>query len=210
MAKHPLLARHTLGLIAAGMVVSSQPAFSAEPHRDDKVVSEDPNVRAAKKYAGVPYIYGGRLTEKNPGLDCLGLIFRALQDRYGIQWRSWSVKPSKLMDQLSKKDRQTILMSLEASKDAESFKNIKAGDLVFFLGTSKLEDVPVAKGLNGEDLFVWHTGIASGNGNVIHSSPFDDADGKPLRRVTEEPMVSMMKRVGFDGLIVIRYKPPAK
>ena len=55
-------------------------------------------VENAKKYIGTPYNWGGRLTEKYPGLDCLGLLFLAHSETFGSEWYNFSTYPSKIIE----------------------------------------------------------------------------------------------------------------
>jgi len=115
-------------------------------------------VENAKKYLGTQYHWGGRLTKKYPGLDCLGLLFVAHSETFGSKWYDFSVYPSKIVEknQLGKpvKGLDGIL-----SKDLD-FSKLKEGDIIYLLSESIIRDKPLAN-IQGKDYWPWHTGMYS-------------------------------------------------
>ncbi len=117
-----------LGLITASALVAGVPsrlprhAMHAQPQVESVIVKKEVKnalVESARKYLGIPYKEEGRLLVKNhkpAGLDCLGLIYAALEDVYGIGWRHqhgafhWSTTPSILMRQLDKTRKNTEII----------------------------------------------------------------------------------------------------
>jgi cell wall-associated NlpC family hydrolase len=164
-----------------------------------------PLEQIAKKYVGVQYNWEGRLTNSHPGLDCLGLLFVALEKKYEIPWKTWSVKPSELINQLDKKhDKRTILLTDTDEKGL--VKSLKPGDMLFFLRPVILSgDTPVAKNSKGKDFFVWHTALYEGDGKMVHASPFPDSKGEETYKVIEENVLQFMKNNAFDGLIAVTF-----
>jgi len=160
-------------------------------------------VNAARAYLNknnraVPYIWGGRNTENNPGLDCLGLIFVSIQDVTGIPWNYWSVMPSKLIKQLGD-GREVEFFYSENATEKDMIKDLKKGDVIFFLSTAPTRDKPVTSKKIGNDkiaYWVLHTAIYTGEGKIIHASPFDDD-----LCVVEENLYQFMKNTEMDGFI---------
>ena len=146
------------------------------------------------------YQWGGRDTKNHPGLDCLGLIFVSIQSLIGIKWTHWSVIPSKLIEQLGGERGILLLMSHNMPKDL-AIQSLKMGDLIFFLSTEKIRDIPlVVKRVNKTETEyrVIHTAIYTGDGKIIHASPFDDNIC-----VVEEDLFEFIERNQLDGYIAI-------
>jgi cell wall-associated NlpC family hydrolase len=108
--------------MAVSTVVGGAPLLPARhvvraPPQADTIIKKEaknPLVESARKYLGVPYEYGGRAAGgKARALDCLGLMFAALQENYGIGWRihrgvpHWNTTPSILIRQLDKAGKNT-------------------------------------------------------------------------------------------------------
>src|SRR3989344_4117888 len=127
-------------------------------------------VENARKYLNEEYSWGGRLTEKNPGIDCLGLIFLAYSETYNMKWTEFSVNPSKIVkkEQLGKpvKGLEGVLV-----KDID-FSKLEEGDIIYLLTTSKINDTSLAE-INKIKYWPWHTGIYSDKKNnlLLHAEP---------------------------------------
>lgn len=74
-----------------------------------KKEAKNPLVESARKYLGVPYEWGGRLG-KTKGLDCLGLMYAVIQEKYHIAWHRWSTTPFTLIHQLDKTGKNTKII----------------------------------------------------------------------------------------------------
>jgi cell wall-associated NlpC family hydrolase len=160
-------------------------------------------VLALRKHLGTDYTWDGRLTKRLPNLDCLGLIFRALEETTGVTWDRWSVMPSRLLTQLGNGRTITRVFVPNVTEKA-MVSGLEPGDVIFFLWPTPTSDKPVAhdvfKDADGRmisaDLWVWHTAIYTGANRIIHASPFD-GNGK----VIEEPLFDFAKRQKFLGFI---------
>ncbi len=134
-------------------------------------------VENARKYIGTQYRWGGRLTKKHPGLDCLGLLFLAHSETFGSKWYDFSVYPSKIVkkNQLGRpvKGLDGIL-----SEDL-NFSSLKEGDIIYLLSESSIKDEPLAK-IQGKNYWPWHTGMYSNKKKdlFLEASPF-------IKKVTE-------------------------
>ena len=100
-------------------------------------------VSYAKKFLGVPYVYGGASPS---GFDCSGFTMY-VYDNFGISMRHGAQAQAKL-GQAVKADK---------SSKSSLLKNLKVGDLVFFLDYETMDEIG-------------HCGIYIGDGNFIHAS----------------------------------------
>ena len=100
-------------------------------------------VSYAKKFLGVPYVYGGASPS---GFDCSGFTMYAYK-KVGISMPHGAQSQSRLGKKIStnKSSKSSIL------------NNLKAGDLVFFLDYQTMDEIG-------------HCGIYIGDGKFIHAS----------------------------------------
>ena len=137
---------------------------------------------AAKRYVGVPFVWGGRSKDE---LDCLGLLFLAYTEVTGKRWQGLSVLPSKLVKsgELGKpvEDIDGIL------REKIDYTQLKKGDIIYFLVTEKIydTDVPLLE-IDGIPYWVWHVGIYAGFDKkpmVLHACPSDHVKIEPLEGI---------------------------
>ena len=150
-------------------------------------------VENAKEYMGIQYLWGGRLTEKNPGLDCLGLLFRAYSKTFpGQSWLDISVYPSEIVEkgQLGSpvKDLSGCL------KENINYDFLKEGDIVYLLGTNKINDAPLDT-INGIKYWPWHTGIFSNKKDNLFLEAYPG--GTVLERSFEDVLSSQNTKAIF-------------
>ena len=100
-------------------------------------------VSYAKKFLGVPYVYGGATPS---GFDCSGFTMYVYK-KYGVSMPHGAQSQARLGKKITtnKNSKSSILNKL------------KAGDLVFFLDYETMDEIG-------------HCGIYIGNGNFIHAS----------------------------------------
>ena len=97
----------------------------------------------AKKFLGVPYVYGGASPS---GFDCSGFTMY-VYDNFGISLPHGAQGQAKLGEKVTaNKNSKTSLLN-----------NLEIGDLVFFLDYETMDEIG-------------HCGIYIGNGNFIHAS----------------------------------------
>ena len=196
------MGRRTLAaILVAGAISGAVPAKA-----QSNEASRQPLEKIARKYLETEYNWEGRLTHAHPGLDCLGLLFVALEKKYGISWKNWSVKPTELIRQLDQgHDKRTILLS--DSDEKSLLGKLRAGDLIFFLRPIALSgDSPAARDRGGKNFYVWHIAIYDGGGKMLHASPFPDAQGNETYKVVEENLTTFMRNNSFDGLVAVTFK----
>lgn len=185
--RHILLPAITAAMLSTGGVSTAW----AQNKAAIESITTNETVTAARKYLGTNYNWEGRMTRRYPGLDCLGLMFKALEERFGVPWQKWNTYPTKLIPQLGK-NSVVVIMSEGVSLD-----KLKEGDFIFFLWHDSHQDEPAV--VKGEDKYwVWHTAIYAGNGNIIHASPFNGR-----YKVVEEPLTSFMESNEFLGFIAV-------
>lgn len=100
-------------------------------------------VTYAKKFLGVPYVYGGA---SSSGFDCSGFTMYVF-DHFGISMRHGAQAQSKLGTKVS----------VDKSSKTSMLNNLKVGDLVFFLDYETMDEIG-------------HCGIYIGDGDFIHAS----------------------------------------
>ena len=100
-------------------------------------------VSYAKKFLGVPYVYGGASPS---GFDCSGFTMY-VYDNFGISMRHGAQAQAKLGKEVK----------ADKSSKSSLLKNLKVGDLVFFLDYETMDEIG-------------HCGIYIGDGNFIHAS----------------------------------------
>lgn len=100
-------------------------------------------VKYAKKFLGVPYVYGGA---SKSGFDCSGFTMYVYK-KFGISMRHGAQAQAKIGKAINAN-----------KKSASSLKgNLQPGDLVFFLDYETMDEIG-------------HCGIYIGNGKFIHAS----------------------------------------
>ncbi len=128
-------------------VVTPSPTPEPPPH---------PLVEAARAYLGRPYSFGGRGEQ----LDCLGLIFRAWSDVTGERWRDLSVMPTVLVGE---EQLGAPVPGLAGVRTADiDWALFRPGDFVLLLDPAENPAEPALVEVDGEPMWVWHTGLYSG------------------------------------------------
>lgn len=129
----------------------------------------DDAIAEARRYLGTEFRWEGRATSQLPGLDCLGLVFRAWGKVTGTPWRSYPVDPTKLVAS----GRLGTPVAALAGADRASLDPslLQPGDVVYLL----LEEQPIPD----DPLWVtlearywpWHVVLYTGGGKAINAHP---------------------------------------
>ena len=116
---------------------------SSENTNNNSGVTGSEIVAYAKKFLGVPYVYGGA---SSSGFDCSGFTMYVF-DHFGISMGHGAQMQSRLGE------------AVEANKNSKTslLENLEVGDLVFFLDYETMDEIG-------------HCGIYIGNGDFIHAS----------------------------------------
>ncbi|MFU8947269.1 C40 family peptidase [Mycetocola zhadangensis] len=117
----------TLSKLAGSTATQSVSAPSAEPATDSP--SGDDVVATAKKYLGVPYVFGG---EDSTGMDCSGLVQRVYAD-LGIDL------PRVVPDQAKK---GTAVGSLAEAQPGDLIVAKGSGHILIYAGDNKVIHAP--------------------------------------------------------------------
>lgn len=111
--------------------------------KEDSSTAGSQIVSYAKKFLGVPYIYGGASPS---GFDCSGFTMYVYK-HFGISMAHGAQSQAKLGKKIS----------ADKSSKSSLLNNLKPGDLVFFLDYETMDEIG-------------HCGIYIGDGNFIHAS----------------------------------------
>lgn len=177
----------TLSLIGSLTLAPFNESFTIQNSQYKNEVKNDSKkktfINNAKQYLGIEYGFGGRLTKKNPDLDCLGLIFLAYSKTFNENWTNFNVNPSELVKnhQLGKpvEGLDGILsLDVEVSK-------LEEGDIIYLLTTNSINDKPLAR-INEIAYWPWHVGIYSNKEKNLF------LEANPLHGVIEH---------GFDDVL---------
>lgn len=159
-------------------------------------------VENAKKYLGKEYVWGGRLTNDHPGLDCLGLIFLPYAKTFNKKWTEISTYPGIIIEK-QQLGKSVIGLDGILSTDADISK-LEEGDIIHLLnqrGPIDKNDIP-SKIINGIKYWTWHTGIYSNKEKnlFLHANP--GAYPRNEIKVAEYDLKEILKDDG--GIFVTR------
>lgn len=174
---------------------SAPPAAPPAPRQPTTAPSPtvEAAVIAAKTYMGKHYEWAGRDTAKNPGIDCLGLLFLGYGAATGTPWRKYPVNPSQIV---ASGRLGAPVPGLDGVARADiDWGLLRRGDVLYFLNEGyEIKDAPLWVRTDGAKFWPWHTGmyIDEGKGLALHASPWSG--------VIEEPL----EDVPFDALFVTR------
>ncbi|MEL6345170.1 MAG: NlpC/P60 family protein [Myxococcota bacterium] len=149
-----------------------------------------PALQAAQPWMGTPYQWGGRGTASHPGMDCLGILFRAYGAVDGVPWTAYAVNPSELV--ASGRLGQPVPGLSGIERGRINLEDLKPGDVLYFLIEGhEIPDAPLH--VEGDARFwPWHTGMYVRDGTVLHAAPGDVVTVQPLDEIP------------FDRLLVTR------
>ena len=140
-----------------------------------------PALEAARTWAGTPYRWGGRGTDAHPGMDCLGILFRAYGVMDGVPWWAYAVNPSELV---ASGRLGAPVPGLDGKPwSPEQVAQLEVGDVLYFLVEGyEIPDVPLVEDASGR-WWPWHTGLYAGEGQVLHAAPGGTVRTQPLSEV---------------------------
>ena len=156
-AFNSVLATTTVEGSASALGASTTPSATAGSTATANGVSGSDIVDAAKKYIGVPYVFGG---EDATGMDCSGLVQRVLAD-LGID------APRVVSTQ---QNLGVAVPSLAEAQPGDLIVTNNADHIVIYAGNNQIIHAPYA----GRDV-------------SLQRNYLTDADIKTIRRVTVEP-----------------------
>src|SRR3989344_4680397 len=203
-----------LALLTSLSLRFQNPSFSEKENLENKTINYSINdsikkqeekiilkrkefVENARKYLGTKWVWNGRLTKKNPNLDCLGLIFLAYSETYGKKWTEISGYPSEIIE---KRQLGNPVKGLEGIlKNNIDFNCLEEGDVIHLLKTRApidKKDLP-SKIIDGIEYRTWHTGIYSDKKNNLF------LQAEPGNKVVESNFKDYLQKTS-DGIFVTR------
>lgn len=165
----------------------ASPARSLPPQKAERFI------KAARELIGVRYELGGRLRIDGEGIDCQGVLFYAAERLGPCGWKSFSVMPTK---SVARQELGRRVPGLDPVASSELLiDKLQPGDVILFVDFMNNPAEPAIGKIDGEEVWVWHTGLYSGNGNVI------EAD---LPGVVETNLVGLLSTYSYAGVFVTR------
>ncbi len=185
-----IAAAYVRGAVALALVLAAASGTSADEPAAEEPALVEAAIANAEALLGEPYRWGGRKTEGNPGVDCLGLLYLAYGPPTNTPWRGYPVDPSKIVR--SRKLGAPVKGLDGVARESLSADKLKRGDVLYLLLAGyEIEDEPLWT--HGEVRYwPWHTALYLGGGEVMHAEP-----GGVVRRQALEEM-------SFDALFVTR------
>lgn len=153
-------------------------AAPGAPRGDDPVV--ETAIDAMAEYVDLPWTWGGRATARNPGIDCLGLLFRGYGRATDTSWWDYPVDPSKIVS--GGMLGQPVAGLAGVARGEVPYERLRRGDIVYFLRRNyKIEDAPLWHDA-GADYWPWHTGVYVDEGHryVLNAHPAYDVIRIPI------------------------------
>jgi cell wall-associated NlpC family hydrolase len=175
------------------------PPIAAAEIARPKIVAPSPSptaeaaIVAARTWLGTEYKWEGRGTDDHPGMDCLGLLFRAYGDTTGTSWKKYPVDPSPLVKS-GLLGKPVAGLDGVLRKDLDPAALVKGDVLYFLMANKRIEDEPLWHH-DGFPYWPWHTGLYAGEGRVLQADPWDTVQESDLYEVQ------------WDALFVTRVAP---
>ena len=169
------------------------PAHATVPADPDPIV--EAALTEAMRYAELPWTWNGRGTDRLPGIDCMGLLFRAYGTATGTPWRDHATDPSKLV--ASGKLGPPVPGLDGVLRGEVDPTKLRRGDIVYFLvKEQEIPDAPLMQ-RDGARYWPWHVGVYVGEGKqlVLNAHPTFDVVRMPLDAVL------------WDAIFVTRPRP---
>lgn len=153
-------------------------------------------LEAGRALKGQPYQLGGRL-KKGQGVDCEGVVFAVAERLTGCGWRSFPVDPTVMLATRALGDR---VKGLDPVASAElDLTRLQPGDVVLLVApTRNPKEGPIGQ-LAGVDVWVWHTGVYSGDGRWLVGDHY-------AGEVVEVPLADYLREHAdaYQGVFVLR------
>lgn len=151
---------------------------------------------AGRALLGVRYQLGGRMKD-GAGVDCEGVVFAVAERLTGCGWRSFPVDPTRIVATRALGDRVKGLDPI-ASADLD-LTLLEPGDVVMLVGAAKNpKEGPIGK-LSGHDVWVWHTGVFTGEGKWLVGDHY-------AGQVVEVPLDEYLEAHAdaYEGVFIVR------
>lgn len=163
-------------------------------------LSQNPWVEGARAHLGTTYELGGR-KRRGEGLDCLGVVLAGAERASGCGWKSFSVNPTELVA-LRSFGAPVEGLSPVASGSLD-VSALQPGDVLMLVAADRNpKEGPIGR-LDGVDVWVWHVGVYSGDGQWIVGDHF-------AGQTVETPLLAYLQAHAdtYSGVFVTR--PPGQ
>ncbi|HVE81632.1 MAG TPA: hypothetical protein VND93_02245 [Myxococcales bacterium] len=170
------------------LLLAAAPAMALPPGKAKRAVE------SARKLLGKTYHFGGRL-RGSEGIDCQGVVFYALERISGCGWKSYSVFPTETVRHKELGDGVPGLFPADTATLDPTL--IQAGDVVMLLANVPNPAEQPMLTFGGEQLWVWHFGMATGGGQWINADPFSG-------EVMEGDLLAYLREHDYSAIAVTR------
>lgn len=151
---------------------------------------------AARALKGQRYQLGGRL-KPGQGVDCEGVVFAVAERLTGCGWRSFPVDPTRIV---ASRDLGERVKGLDPIATAQlELTKLQPGDVVMLVApTQNPKEGPIGQ-LDGVDVWVWHTGVYSGDGQWLVGDHY-------AGQVVEIPLLDYLREHAdaYSGVFIVR------
>jgi cell wall-associated NlpC family hydrolase len=158
-------------------------------------------VEHARETVGTPYRLGGRCRRPADGIDCQGVLFYAAERVGSCDWRSWSVLPTKTV--ADRELGEPVPGMDPVASEALEIDRLAPGDVLFLVDAAENPAEPAIGKLGETPVWVWHTGLYSGDGRWIVGDHY-------AGRAVETDLATYLDEHGhvYGGVYVLRLTGP--
>lgn len=154
-------------------------------------------VAAARELLALDYRFGGRLRHPGDGIDCQGVLFYAAERICPCGWKSYSTKPT---ESVARGELGRAVPGLDpvATSLLDTGK-LEPGDIVLLLADAENPAEPSIATIGDQPVWVWHTGIHTGSGKLLHADIFTG-------KVVEQDLRAYLEEHDYAGIFVTRMR----
>ena len=105
------------------------------------------------------------MREPGEGIDCQGVLFIAAESVSECGWKSFDTRPTRSV--ANRELGAPVTGMAPVRSDALDISQLRPGDILLLVGPGENSREPAIAKLDEVAVWVWHTGIYTGDGNWI-------------------------------------------